>query len=441
MADDGYIAWRAQPGPQDLLIHCPFDDVLFGGARGGGKTDALLGDWAIHASHSHGFARGILIRRTYQELEEVIARSKEIYEPLGATFGLVSHTWTFPDGAVLKMRSLDRDEDAAKYQGHSYDWIGVDEAGNFPSPGPIDKMRGTMRNAHGVRCVLRLTANPGGVGQQWLKERYIDPAPPLTAFKTGTLWRMFIPSRLRDNRRLLDSDPTYVDRLKASGPAWLVRAWLDGDWSASAGKDFFPQADLLVDARPVDVPRVDGVYAVIDTALKDGTDNDATAVVYFARDSIGSIPLYVVDWDLVRIESDLLITWLPGVMERLEHYAAEFHARRGSLGVQIEDKASGITLLQQCTRRGMRAYALPEVLTRLGKEGRALAISGHVATGKVKLNRNAFEKVCVYAEETKNHLLSQVCGFKLGTKNEHHMDLLDAFTYGVAIGLGNGDGL
>lgn len=437
---DGAYVWRPQPGPQDWFIRCPVEDILFGGARGGGKTDALLGDWAAHASRSSGYARGILIRRSFPELEEVIARSKQIYEPLGSIFGLVSRIWTFPDGATLKMRSLDRDEDASKYQGHSYDWVGVDEAGNFPDASPIDKMRGTMRSAHGVPCVMRATANPGGVGQQWIKERYIDPAPPMTPFQDGTTWRVFIPSRLRDNRKLLDADPHYVDRLKSSGPAWLVRAWLDGDWSSSAGKDFFPQSDLLIDGKPAVVPRVDGVYAVVDTALKDGTDNDATAVVYFARDSIGPVPLYVVDWDVVRIDSDLLIQWLPGVLARLEALATELHARRGNLGIHIEDKASGITLLQQCARMGYPTYALPETLTKLGKEGRAFAVSGHVATGKVKLDTHAFEKVCEYAGQTKNHLLSQVCGFRVGSKNEHHMDLLDAFTYGVAIGLGNSDG-
>ena len=269
---DAHLVWAPQPGPQMDMLRCPVPDILYGGSRGGGKTDALLGDWAAHAGRSGGRARGIMIRRTMPQLEEIIMRSRELYSPLGARWLAGSKSWLMPDGSYLRMRWLERDADADQYQGHSYDWVGIDEAGGFADPAPIDKMRATMRSAHKVPCVMRLTANPGGPGHQWIKERYVLPAKPRVPHydPVRKVWRVYIPSRVHDNRALLDADPGYIDRLKSSGPAWLVRAWLDGDWDASAGDIFFTRDILLQDGVPLPVPRhIDYVFAVVDTALKD----------------------------------------------------------------------------------------------------------------------------------------------------------------------------
>ena len=112
--------WRAQPGPQTALIKCPIGDVFFGGSRGGGKTDGLLGDFGLHAGKYGKDAKGILFRRTLSELDEVITRSHEIYGPLGWVYQVQKGVWTATNGATLKMRYLDVDADAGKYQGHSY---------------------------------------------------------------------------------------------------------------------------------------------------------------------------------------------------------------------------------------------------------------------------------------------------------------------------------
>lgn len=435
--------WEPQPGPQTLLLTCPVEDILFGGARGGGKSDALLGDWLSHAGGAGGNARGIILRRAMPQLEEIIARSHELFPQLGARWIAGNKTWRMPDGSTLKMRWLERDADAANYQGHQYTWIGIDEAGTWEDPGPIDKLRATLRSPHGVACVMRLTANPGGPGHQWLKERYVQPAPPLTPFfdEVRRVHRVFIPSKVKDNRKLLEADPNYIDRLKSSGPEWLVRAWLDGDWDASAGDSFFTEAALLDDeGNPVDLTwRTDQVFAVIDTALKDSLEHDGTAVIFFARSKRAGYPLVILDYDILQIQAALLDDWLPTINARCEEMARKTQAREGNAGLWIEDKASGIVLLQQAVRRGLPAFPIDGALTAQGKEGRALNVAGHVYTGNVKLTRHAYDKTVIYKEQSRNHLLSQVCGFRLGQK-EGPRDLLDCFTYGIAISLGDSEG-
>ncbi len=110
---------------------------------------------------------------------------------------------------------------------------------NFPDPTPIMKLKATLRSASGVPTGFRCTGNPGGPGHQWVKGRYIDPAPrgyaPIIDDETG-LQRVFIPAKVADNPILLDNDPAYVARLKASGSPELVRAWLEGDWDIELGE-------------------------------------------------------------------------------------------------------------------------------------------------------------------------------------------------------------
>jgi phage terminase large subunit-like protein len=428
--------WRPQPGPQTTLIESTVPDILFGGARGGGKTDAVLGDFLMHAKRYGKYARGLILRRTMPQLDEVIRRSHEIYTGI-AEYRYGSKTWIFQNGAILRMRWLDRDADADNYQGHSNTYIAIDEAGTWPIPDGIDKLRATLRSADGVPCLLRLTANPGGTGQIWLRERYVAPSPAGVPFRdeAASVERLFIPSGISDNKILLQNDPGYIDRIRSSGPPWLVRAWLDGDWNSSSGEAFFDERYLLGDQEPFE--RCAYVYAVMDTAIKSGAKHDGTAVVYFAYEPYGKAsPLQVVDWDIKTIDGASLIDWMPTIFQNLERLAKEMKARHGSVGVWIEDKASGSILLQQAKKRGFDVSAIDAKITAMGKDERALNVSGYHYQGLVKIARPAYDKVVTYKGQTRNHFLSQVCGFKLGMENVVD-DLLDCYTYGLAASLGD----
>lgn len=240
LANELRIAWQPQAGPQTLLLACPYDEIFYGGARGGGKTSGMLGHWVKHAQQWGRHARGILFRRTYDELEEVIEQAYQIFPLLGAAYSIQKRTWTFPNGARLKLRFMDKDKDAKRYQGHGYTWIGFEELTNWPDPEPIDKLIACLRSAHGVRCQWIATGNPGGVGHNWVKARFIDPMAPLTPYRdpVTNVIRIFIPAKLQDNQILMRNDPGYVDRLKGSGPEWLVKAWLEGNWDIVAGGMF-----------------------------------------------------------------------------------------------------------------------------------------------------------------------------------------------------------
>lgn len=242
------VHWEPMPGPQTALIQCPVFEVFYGGARGGGKTEGSLGDWLQHSNEYGPLANGVFFRREQQQLDEVIARSRFIFEPLGAKFNQQKSSWVMPEGGRLKFRYLDRDKDAEAYQGHSYTRLYIEEATNFPSFAPIKKLFGTLRSADGVPTGIRLTGNPGGPGHAWVYDRYIKPAPAGYAVLTDTIEvpgmapmtkeRVFIPSRLADNVQIMRKDPGYVANLASSGSAALVRAWLLGDWTSPVGAYF-----------------------------------------------------------------------------------------------------------------------------------------------------------------------------------------------------------
>jgi len=116
-------------------------------------------------------------------------------------------------------------------------------------------------------------------------------------------------------------------------------------------------------------------------------------------------------------------------------------ARRGSAGAFIEDKNSGTILVQQAIKRGLNAHAIDSKLTALGKDERAMSVSQYVYRGRVKYTDHAFEKVMIYKGKSRNHLVEQVEGFRMGDKkSDREDDLLDTFCYGLALSLGNHDG-
>jgi hypothetical protein len=208
------------------------------------------------------------------------------------------------------------------------------------------------------------------------------------------------------------------------------------DW---AGEAFFSQKNLLTDGQPEPFPeRCLYVFATMDTAVKTGKDNDGTGVVYWAYESLGTEKwLKILDYEYLQVDGAMLEIFLPVVYRNLEEYAVKAGARLGTRGVWIEDKTSGSILIQQAIRRGLPASPLPQKLTQLGKSERAINVSGYVYRGMVKFTDTAYNRIVTYKQVTKNHLMGQMFGFRVGDTEDRADDLLDCFCYGVAIGLGN----
>lgn len=288
------VVWQPQPGAQTRLITCPCDEILYGGAKGGGKSDAILGMWLKHMGRNPVHARGVIFRKAYPDLEQLMSRAREIFGRMDGgngqrpVFSKQAKTWYFPSGAVLKFRFVDNVEDAASYQGHEYTFIAFDEVGEIKNEEIVNLLRGALRSSKDITDrVLLLSGNPLGKGHKWLFKRFIDgmqPEVPKTEEMTlpsGIVvrqTRVFIPSLLEDNPALLKKDPGYELRLKqmCKGKPGLYQALRFGDWHAKLEvPGALLTADIIEKHRVGWTPELAKVIIGVDPTVK-GYDPDKT---------------------------------------------------------------------------------------------------------------------------------------------------------------------
>jgi len=308
LVGDSEVVFQANPGPQEEFLSAGERDVLYGGAAGGGKSFALLAD-PLRYCHNPNH-RGLLLRRTLDELTELIDKSRQLYTKAfpGAKFRESKSTWHFPSGATIWFTYLDRDKDVTRFQGQAFNWIGIDEITQYPTPYVWDYLRSRLRatdpelqNSLYMRC----TANPGGVGGWWVKKMYIDsrtenvafPAYDIDTMKPFTwpsghekagqplFYRKFVPARLTDNPHLM-ADGQYEAMLR-SLPEVERKRLLDGDWDVAEGAAFpeFSRARHVVEhfELPTNWPRIraaDYGYASPSAVLWGAIDWDNNIWIY-----------------------------------------------------------------------------------------------------------------------------------------------------------------
>ena len=268
------VIFEPNPGPQTDFLASTEQEVLYGGSAGGGKSYAMVADPVRYLNNPN--ARMLLVRRSTEELRELISVSKQLYPKAipGIKFMERDKTWVAPSGATLWMSYLDRDDDVMRYQGQAFNWIGFDELTQWPTPYPWNYMRSRLRTtkASGLPLYMRATSNPGGPGHQWVKKTFIDPQTPNKSFwatdpDTGEVisWpkghtkegeplfkRRFIPANLFDNPYLAD-DGMYEANL-LSLPEHQRRQLLEGDWDINEGAAF-PEFNRKIHViEPFDIP-------------------------------------------------------------------------------------------------------------------------------------------------------------------------------------------
>ena len=282
------IVFKPNDGPQTDFLAAPEIDVLYGGAAGGGKSYAMLVDplrYAHRAAH-----RALILRRSMPELRELIDKSRELYPQAfpGCKFREVEKLWNFPSGAKVEFGFLERDADVYRYQGQAYSWIGFDEITHLPTEFSWNYLASRLRTTDSeITPYLRCTANPGGVGAQWVKKRYVTSAPPNESFEgQDGLTRKFIPARLQDNP-YLSKDGRYEHMLQAL-PEVQRKQLLEGNWDVAEGAAFV-EFDLNKHVvLPFDIPlgweRTKGIdygYASESACVWGSVDpTDGTLIIY-----------------------------------------------------------------------------------------------------------------------------------------------------------------
>ena len=268
------IIFQANPGPQTDFLSASEQEVLYGGAAGGGKSFAMLADPVRYFNNP--LSNKLLVRRSTEELRELISVSKQLYPRAipGIKFLERDKTWIAPSGASLWLSYLDRDDDVSRYQGQAFNWIGFDELTQWPSPFAWNYMRSRLRTTRnsGLNLYQRATTNPGGAGHSWVKKTFVDPAVNNTAFnatdpETGEdiVWpkghtkqgqplfkRRFIPATLFDNPYLAE-DGLYEANL-LSLPEHQRKQLLEGNWDVNEGAAFTEWNRNLHVIEPFEIP-------------------------------------------------------------------------------------------------------------------------------------------------------------------------------------------
>jgi hypothetical protein len=194
-----------EPYPkQRTFLELDCREALYGGAAGGGKSDALLLS-ALEYVHEPGYA-AILFRRTYTELalpEAIMARSHEWLAGTDARWVDKDKQWLFPSGATLTFGYLDGPRDHLRYQGAAFQFVGWDELTQFPEK-PYRYLFSRLRRLKGstVPVRVRSATNPGGPGHEWVKARWGIPDDVDFSRVYNANGRVFVPARRTDNAAL-----------------------------------------------------------------------------------------------------------------------------------------------------------------------------------------------------------------------------------------------
>lgn len=231
--------WTPHPGAQTEALSKGEFEVLYGGARGGGKTDAGIA-WLVRDVHQPQL-RALILRRNSDDLRDWVDRANQLYSKMGAVQVGNPPEFRWPSGAVFRTGHLKDDQAYTKYQGHEYHRQLIEELNQIPEEKNYLRILSSCRSTvEGLKPRVFLTTNPGGAGHMWVKKRFVDPKPPGETIWENGRSRVFIQATMDDNPTLMRIDPDYVYNIEAlkETDEETYRAWRFGDWDVFAGQVF-----------------------------------------------------------------------------------------------------------------------------------------------------------------------------------------------------------
>ncbi len=262
------VLYMGVPNPrQKEFLECEKKYIAFGGARGGGKSWAVRTKAKLLAFRYPGI-RMLLVRRTYQELENNHIRILRRELTGIAEYRGTARQMVFPNGSILDCGYCACDSDLDRYQGAEYDVIFIDEATQLREEW-LRQFGACLRGVNNFPKRIYYTCNPGGPGHSYIKRLFIDRR--FLAGENGENY-VFIPARVTDNKALLKAQPDYLQQLQAL-PKKLRDAWLEGKWDIFQGQFFQEFTDdpaHYADRRfthviePFDIPREWRIYRSYD---------------------------------------------------------------------------------------------------------------------------------------------------------------------------------
>jgi len=429
--------WEQNAGGKFVCVRC---------GRRWGKSEYLqtwLGDGALKGQPVGYFAP------TYKYVSEFYEAMHEMLDPVLKRRG--GHNKT--DG-ILRLRTGGSVEfwtleDQRAGRSRKYRRVGLDEAAFTKTKDKfaIETWRQSIKPALGdLRGSAIVASNTNGNDPDNLLYALCnDPSHGFIEFHAPSWNNPHVPERLGGQSYadwLIEQQAYYEDLRRREHPLVFAQEYA-AEFVDFSGIAFFTPDKWLVAGKPVPYPaNCDYVYCIVDSATKTGQKNDSTAVTWYARSRHVGHPLVILDWDIVQVEGAMLEEWLPGVIATGSAYAARCKARGGFIGAFIEDKDSGQILLQQAAKRKLLAHPIDSDLTAKGKDGRAISVSGYHYRGECKISDVAYLKTKNHKGTERNHFTAQVTGYRIGDKDAATRadDLLDTYTYGLAVGLGDSEG-
>jgi len=368
-------------------------EALYGGAAGGGKSEALLMG-ALQFVDVPRYS-AILFRRTYNDLSlpgALMDRAMEWLGGTGAHWNSMKHIWTFPSGATLTFGNLEHSQDRFRYQSAEFQYIGFDELTQFLLL-QYRYLFSRLRRLEGMYVPLRMrsASNPGNIGHDWVKRRFL-----IEGEEHG---RPFIKALLDDNLNL--DRAKYVESLNQLDPI-TRKQYLLGDWSARHGGSIFKREWLqIIPEAPADIRKV-RYWDLAATKPKQGKQPDYTVGAL-----LGEKDGFYYICDIRRMQGS------PAEVESLIKQTAQLDGKKIRVYMEQEPGSSGVSVIDYYARKVLQGYIFRGEKTTGSKEERAAPVSSAAEARNIKLVNSGWKI---------NDLLDEFEAFPIGA----HDDQVDA---------------